>query len=102
MALLMEIMPRFMIYDTKTTSAILTPYLFNIGKLNEPKQANKNYPKYPRIKQFHEMYFINWVLHIKYIIKQDGPSLESSSFLNVTLRYLGPWDIWTLDNYGPF
>ena len=24
--------------------------------------------------------------------KQDGPSLESSSYLNVTLRYLGPWD----------
>ena len=28
---------------------------------------------------------------------QDGPSLESSSYLNVTLRYLGPWDPWTLD-----
>ena len=55
MALLMEIMPRFMIYDTKTTSAILTPYLFNIGKLNEPKQANKNYPKYQRIKQFENL-----------------------------------------------
>ena len=24
-------------------------------------------------------------------IKQDGPSLESSSYLNVTLRYLGPF-----------
>ena len=24
--------------------------------------------------------------------KQDGPSLESSSYLNMTLRYLGPWD----------
>ena len=23
-------------------------------------------------------------------VKQDGPSLESSSYLNVTLRYLGP------------
>ena len=52
MALLMEIMPRFMIYDTKTTSAIFTPYSFNIGKLNEPKQANKNYPKYQRINNF--------------------------------------------------
>ena len=37
-------------------------------------------------------------------IQQDGPSLESSSYLNVTLRYLGPldlgtpgpWDSWTL------
>ena len=33
--------------------------------------------------------------------KQDGPSLESSSYLNVSLRYLGPqdlvpWDPWTL------
>ena len=36
-------------------------------------------------------------------IKQDGPSLESSSYLNVTLRYLrpldpgtmGPLDFWT-------
>ena len=25
-------------------------------------------------------------------MKQDGPSLESSSYLNVSLRYLGPWD----------
>ena len=24
--------------------------------------------------------------------QQDGPSLESSSYLNMTLRYLGPWD----------
>ena len=31
-----------------------------------------------------------------YNLKQDGPSLESSSYLNVTLRYLGPWDPWTL------
>ena len=23
-------------------------------------------------------------------------SLESSSYLNATLRYLGPWDPWTL------
>ena len=28
--------------------------------------------------------------------KQDGPSLESSSYLNVSLRYLGPWDFGTL------
>ena len=30
--------------------------------------------------------------------EQDGPSLESSSYLNVTLRYLGPFD---LGNLGP-
>ena len=28
--------------------------------------------------------------------KQDGPSLESSSYLNVSLRYPGPWDSGTL------
>ena len=36
-------------------------------------------------------------------VEQDLPSLESSSYLNVTLRYLdpfdpetiGPWDAWT-------
>ena len=28
--------------------------------------------------------------------QQDGPSLESSLYLNVSLRYLGPWDHWTL------
>ena len=28
--------------------------------------------------------------------KQDGPSLESSSYLSLTLRYLGPWDSGTL------
>ena len=30
------------------------------------------------------------------MLKQDGPSLETSSYLNVSLRYLGPWDPWTL------
>ena len=29
--------------------------------------------------------------------QQDGPSLESSLYLNVSLRYLGPWDHWTLE-----
>ena len=29
-------------------------------------------------------------------MKQDGPSSESSLYLNVTLRYLCPWDPWTL------
>ena len=27
---------------------------------------------------------------------QDGPSLESSSYLNMTFRYLGPLDPWNL------
>ena len=31
--------------------------------------------------------------------QQDGPSLESSSYLNVTLRYQGPWDLGTI---GPW
>ena len=30
-----------------------------------------------------------------YNLKQDGPSLESSSYLNLSLRYLGPQDPWT-------
>ena len=30
-------------------------------------------------------------------VQQDGPSLESSSYLNVSLRYLGPWDPGTLE-----
>ena len=29
-------------------------------------------------------------------MENDRPSLESSSYLNVTLRYLGPWDPLTL------
>ena len=28
-------------------------------------------------------------------LKQDGPSLESSSYLNLRLRYLGPQDLLT-------
>ena len=32
---------------------------------------------------------VNVALHIKW--KQDGPSLESGTYLNVSLRYLGPW-----------
>ena len=31
------------------------------------------------------------------MLKQDGPSLESSSYLNVSLRYLVPLDPWTLE-----
>ena len=30
-------------------------------------------------------------------LRQDGPSLESSSYLNLSLRYLDPWDPWTLE-----
>ena len=29
---------------------------------------------------------------LEYNTEQDGPSLESSSYLNVSLRYPGPWD----------
>ena len=29
-------------------------------------------------------------------IQQDGPSLESSTYSNVSLRYPGPWAPWTL------
>ena len=35
------------------------------------------------------------------VSQQDGPSLESSSYLNVTLRYLGPWDPGTLELSDP-
>ena len=34
-------------------------------------------------------------------LKQDGPSLESSSYLNVSLRYLGPWDLGTPGPWNP-
>ena len=30
-----------------------------------------------------------------YTSLQDGPSLESSSYVNMTLEYLGPWDLGT-------
>ena len=33
--------------------------------------------------------------------KQDGPSLESSSYLNVSLRYLGPLGTRDLGTLGP-
>ena len=41
------------------------------------------------------------VYHQHFKVEQDGPSLESSSYLNVTLRYLGPWDPWTFWTLGP-
>ena len=39
-------------------------------------------------------------------MKQDGPSLESSSYLNKTLRYFGPLDPgimgpWDTGTFGP-
>ena len=37
------------------------------------------------------------IFNFLYESKQDGPSLESSSYLNVSLRYLGPWDPLTLE-----
>ena len=44
-----------------------------------------------------------WKLRLAFNLEQDGPSLESSSYLNVTLRYVcpldlvtvGPWVAWT-------
>ena len=38
------------------------------------------------------------------LIEQDGTSLESILYLNVTVRYIGPWDPWTLnlDTLGPW
>ena len=39
------------------------------------------------------------IFNFLYESKQDGPSLESSSYLNVSLRYLGPWDPLTLQPY---
>jgi len=36
------------------------------------------------------------------MITQDGPSLESSSYLNKTLRYLGPWDPGTIGPSDPW
>ena len=39
---------------------------------------------------------INVRINLNYSYKQDGPSLESSSYLNLSLRYLGPWDPETL------
>ena len=34
--------------------------------------------------------------------QQDGPSLESSLYLNVSLRNLGPWGPWTLEPFDLF
>ena len=40
---------------------------------------------------------INWVAYTE----QDGPSLESSSYFNMTLRYFGLWDPGTLKPPDP-
>ena len=34
--------------------------------------------------------------------QQDGPSLDSSLYLNVSLRYLGPWDTGTPRPWNPW
>ena len=34
--------------------------------------------------------------YLDFSYQPEGHSLESSSYWNVTLRYLGPWDPWTL------
>ena len=55
------------------------------------------------LNNFVQSIFENISLKVKIDFEQDGPSLESSSYLNVTLRYLdpfdpetmGPWDAWT-------
>ena len=60
----------------------------------------------------------NYEMKSKWKLKHIGPSLESSSYLNVTLRYLGPldhgsfgrldlltlgpWDSWTLGLWDLF
>ena len=53
--------------------------------------------------QYVDMYEMKYCLWrttlLKNRVSQDGPSLESSSYLNVTLRYLGPWVLGTL---GPW
>ena len=40
-------------------------------------------------------------ISMKIELQQDGPSLESSSYLNVSLRYPGPWDPGTLGPWDP-
>ena len=35
-------------------------------------------------------------------LKQDGPSLEWRSYLNVTLRYLGPLEPWDIGYFRQF
>ena len=56
----------------------------------------------PRTIQYFSI--IKWQQHGIYSLnlfgfdkKQDGPSLESSSYLNESLRYLGPLDPWTFE-----
>ena len=49
------------------------------------------------LRIYTQLYLINTELQNSRLRrKQDGPSLESSSYLNVSLRYPGPWDPGTL------
>ena len=48
------------------------------------------------IKHFSGMECYLYAQPLNLNTEQDRPSLESSSYLNVTLRFLGPWDPWTL------
>ena len=41
-------------------------------------------------------------LHIGNKSQQDGPNLESSSYLNKTLRYLGTLGAWNPWTFGPW
>ena len=42
------------------------------------------------------------LFHLKITFEQDGPSLKSSSYLNVNLRYLSPSGPWNLGTPGPW
>ena len=46
-------------------------------------------------------YRLNLFFYIQHY-KQDGPSLESSSYLNLSLRYPGPWDLGTPGPWNPW
>ena len=46
-----------------------------------------------------------WKVVPEKFLKQDGPSLESSSYLSLSLRYLGslgPWDLGTPGPWNPW
>ena len=46
-------------------------------------------------------YIIHTINSMQYIRKQEGPSLESSSYLNVSLRYPGSWKPSSLGLQSP-
>ena len=49
------------------------------------------------IKHFSGMECYLYAQPLNLNTEQDGPSLESSSYLNVSLGYLSPWNPWTLE-----